>query len=88
VDQVAGQQAGAEAQGNIPADAAHPGESGASPDPGRHHRFHSQAQKEVEEEKRPRLPLQEAEGQDAEMIPVLRKDQAVEEQKAENNAGR
>jgi hypothetical protein len=57
------------------------------PDPGRQHRLDGHAQEDVEAEKDPRLRLQHGEGQDAEVIPVLGKDEAVEQSEDENGAG-
>ena len=87
VDEMAGKEAGCEAQNEGPAPSRPRGGRGALPDPARQHGLDGQAHAEVESEKRPGLRREQARGQDTEMISVFGEDQGVEEEKADPGAG-
>ncbi len=87
VHDVRGREAQHEAEGQVAADVPAGGGLGAAPHRAREHALDGQAEREVDAEEEPRLRGEQGRGQDAEVIAVLREDQAVEHQEAGRRAG-
>ncbi len=87
VHQVCRREAQDEAENEIPAAGASGGGLGAAPYHEREHALDGQAEPEVDPEEEPRLRGQQGGGQDAEVVAVLREDEAVERQEAGRRAG-
>ena len=82
VDDVTGDEAAGEGKAKKEAEAVPRGERGARPDPAGQHRLDAQGEEEVEGEGHPVPWLEQGEGEDVEVVPVLREDRRVEQEKA------
>ncbi len=87
MDEMAGHEADGKARREVPSEPAPRASRRALPDPARQHGLDGQGQEEVEPEECPGLRGQQAERQDAEVVPVFGEDQAVEHQEAQCDAG-
>src|SRR5882724_4403473 len=86
MDQVAGHEAGHDAEGEIAPDPQPRRLRGALPHPERQHALNGHAHDEVEGEERPRLRREQGEGEHAQVIAVVGEEKAVEHEEAQDRA--
>jgi hypothetical protein len=84
VDEMAGEDASHDADGDVAAASSSDRLGGAPPEPAGQHRLDGQSHREVERDEGPGLRLQQRDGDQAQVIAVVGEEQAVEHEEAQH----